>query len=129
MSNITWSIEEENKLRVLYDDGYLAKDIAEILNKEFHNGIEKRNKNNVRQKACRLGIKSKFYRKEVNGLFYCSHCKTYKEKSEFRSNAYNKKHGIGNLCFICDRVYQFNNKIKKKYGDVWNKFNSMKEEE
>ena len=41
-----------------------------------------------------MGIRSKLYRKEVNGLFYCRHCNEYKTKDSFRSNKSNLKHGI-----------------------------------
>ena len=107
--NRTWSAEEENELRILYDNGYLASHIAIILNLKYHNAINKRNKMQVRQKACRMGgIKSKFCQKEIDGLYYCSHCKSYKNKNEFRSNKSNKNE-IGNLCKPCESVY------KKRY--------------
>lgn len=113
--NITWSGEEENDLRVLYNDGYRTSEIAKILNEKYHcfDNIT-RNPKSIRAKAFRMGIKSKFYRKEVNGLYYCSHCKTYKEKCDFRSNKSNKNK-IGNLCKKCEAVYRKRYREKVKY--------------
>lgn len=124
MGKRTWSAEEENELRILYNEGYLSREIAEILNNKFHNGENRRNKVQVRQKASRLGgLVSKFYSKEVNGLYYCSHCKSYKEKHYFRSNR-TSKNGIGNLCRPCESTYRrklrFKNKLETSVDEKGN---------
>ena len=126
--NKTWKTEEENDLKTLYDEGYKAQEVADILNSKYHDNNEMRNKLSVRNKAHTMGIKSKFYRKEVNGLFYCGHCKEYKTKDKFRNNKSNVKHGIASTCKACESEYKKQERIRKKYVDIWEKFSKMKEE-
>lgn len=122
-----WSDDEVEDLKTLYDEGYKSQEVADILNSKYHDNNEIRSKLSVRRKARKIGIRSKYYRKEVNGLFYCGHCNEYKTKDSFRSNKSNLKHGITSLCKSCEREYKKKERIKEKYGDIWEKFARMKE--
>ena len=127
-NNKTWTTKEKNDLKILYDEGYRSQEIANILNEKYHNNNEVRNKLNIRRKASKMGIRSKLYRKEVNGLFYGRHCNECKTEDSFRSNKSNLKHGIASPCKSCEREYKKKERIKEKYGDIWDKFSKMKEE-
>lgn len=98
--------EEIEFLKKLYNEGYTARQISNAINQKFHNGKPIRSLQSVKQKAHRVGgVKSRYYEKTKNGLYYCSHCRKYKDANEFRINR-STKYGIHNICSFCESQYR-----------------------
>ena len=125
MIRTLWSEEEVEDLKRYYEEGYKSPEIVEMINEKHHQGRMVRSQQTVKIKASRLNIRSKFYRKEVNGLFYCGRCKEYKEKISFRKNK-STAHGIASICKICETKERINRRRDERYGDIYRKFSEMK---